>query len=390
MLRRLLPLLAALALLASATGVALRFRTTPSTMAGDLMPLWLGAKAWASGRDPTDPAVLEAIFRAEDLKLRVGGFWSYYPPTAALFGLPLAGMPFKAAVGVWRHLALALLAVGIWAASGRRFVGGLLAAALLQTRIAWVVVSTGQPSPLVLCFTGLALLAGSRPPPGRGRSGPGLDPGVVAGAQAASVALPLALGIAAKLVPVVMLPALVVERRWRALGLSLGFLAAFFTLALLGAPWSPRAWFSGLAAFLDPQPYGPWLHNEPAWVLQLWRLRGLGVLGWLLALGFAAWRRPGFGPVAALGVATVGLQMAGSHHYHEAIVLFPALAWLAGRSLLHLGATVALLGLAGAWDRGLPPNSLHWLPVAWATWAAVLGQLLWTRPAAREAAAPGA
>lgn len=352
-MRPLVRVLGLLALAASVAVVATRTFERPYGAAGDLLPMWLGAKAWLAGRSPSDPAVLEALYREAGLRLRVGGFASYYPPTAAPFGVPLALLSFPTAVTAWRVASIVLLVAAAWLASGRRWAGAWIAAALLPMKVVHIVLVSGQPSPLSIAFTGLGL------------AGLGAD-------LAVATALGLSLGVATKLLPVSLVPALAAGRRGTPLLWAGGLLLVLLAVAWGHAPsWSPVAWVRDLRMFLDPIAIRPWLQNEPRWVIDLWHARVAAIPAWLVLAGVVAWRRVDPTALGALGVATVGLQMAGSHHYHEALALFPALAWALGRSWPLAAWTLLSLSLGQAWGGRLPQSSLHWIPMGWAIWVGI-------------------
>lgn len=350
-MRHLAWILGLCALVASVAAVAHRMHGIPSTASVDLLPVWLGAKALWAGQDPNDPAVQQELFRAAELRMRVGGFWSYYPPTAALLWLPSAAAPFKTVATGWRYIALALLVATGWMGSGRLRWGAWIAAALLQLRVSWVVLPSGQPGPLVAAWTAAALLA------------LGLRRDRLAG-------LCIGLGAAVKLVPLVLVPALIATRRWRSLAVATGVLVVGMAGVLVLAPsWSPSAWASGLLRFVDAPVFEPWRRQEPAWVLALWRARVVGPgVGTLLVCALVFRRRADPAGLPALCVAWAGVVMAGSHHYHEALVILPAVAWALGQGgWLAAGTGLALL-VGRTWDPTTPPSVLHWVPVGWAVW----------------------
>ncbi len=350
--------------------------SAPTTAAVDMLPLWLGAGAVLDGGDPTDPVAAAARFEAEGLPLRPGGFYSYYPPTASLLAAPLRALPFRDAVTLWRWGAVFATAVGIalGAAAGFRRAGTVgavpaivvvsaVVAGLAMARPARIVIATGQPGPWVVLCVGAALfLIGWRRP-----------------RAAAAVA---AVGAALKLVPLVLLPLWFLRRQRRALAAFGGVLGALLLgLGVLGVPLHPLVWGESLLAFVGRGPLPSWL-GEPAWVQALWSVR-LPVLaaGTLSAYGIT-WRRglddAGAVDLAAVSVAAVGVMVAGSHHYHEALLVLPAaahaLVWPAQQPRRRVAwvASAALLALfiahpAAFAARGRP-DSLHWLVLGLGAW----------------------
>lgn len=365
-----------------AAGVSVRSAAAPglgapTTAAVDLLPLWLGGAEVLAGGDPTDPVAAAARFDAEGLPLRPGGFYNYYPPTASLLGAPLRALSFGDAVTAWRWGAVVATTAGIalGAAAGFRRAGALVGtpmvlalsavvAALSMARPARIVLATGQPGPWVVLCVGAALfLIGWRRP-----------------RAAAAMA---AVGTALKLVPVVLVPLWLLRRQRRALVVFGGVLGALIVGLLgLGVPLHPLTWLESVVAFVGRGPLPSWA-NEPGWVVALWSARvPLVAAGTALAYGFA-WRRglddAGAADLAAVSVAAVGVVVAGSHHYHEALVLLPAVAhalvwpaqqprrrvaWIAsGALLVLLAAHPAAFAARGR------PDSLHWVVLGLGAWA---------------------
>jgi hypothetical protein len=188
------------------------------------------------------------------------------------------------------------------------------------------------------------------------------------------------MGAALKLFPVLLLPA--GGRRFAAWLLAP---TAGLALVALGMMRGPGAWPAHLVQFVDAPMWGPWL-REPAWVRGLWSARFLGPGLPTLALTVWGWRRLDRAHLAALGLAWGGVVMAGSHHYHEALLLFPALGWaLAGATVGRVGlAGAAVVGAALVWGRAtspfVPPSSLHWVPMGWAVWVACAAGAAVSRP----------
>jgi hypothetical protein len=335
----------------SAWSLSERLPRIPASAGVDLLPLWLGARALLAGLDPNDVAVQERMFREAGLAMRVGGFWSYYPPTAPVLFLPVAGVGFKALVPVWRWIAVGLLVLTGWLGSGRLRAGAWVAAALLQLRVAGVVLPSAQPGPLVTAWTAATLAA-------------------LAARRDRLAGLCLGVGAAVKLVPLALLLPLLATRRWSAIAVATATLLVAMAIVLVMVPdWSARAWATNLLHFVDGPMLDPWLRQEPAWVLALWRARAWGPgLGTLLVCGLAARRRAAPQSLPALAVAWVGVIMAGSHHYHEALVLLPAVAWALGRGGWMSVVTAILLVATRTWDHTSPPSALHWIVAGWGVW----------------------
>lgn len=333
------------------------------------------------GEGACDAAVMEAIFHKKIGPPRDAESPYYYPPTAALLLAPAGPLPYAEVAVGFRWVSLIALVGAAAAVMGAvpvrdpvvaaAGVGGL-ATALVSLRLVRGSLLAGQTGPVVVGLTAAALWA-----VGRRR-----DRG--AGAL-------LAVGVALKLFPALVLPALVRRPRvWLAFG---GVL-----LGLVGLTWifphpdAPFAWLAGAAEFVDRPMRGAWEKNEPAWVLQLWRARFLG-LGVPTALATGVHLRRPRTPAAdtALGflwVAWGGTVMAGSPQTHEGLVVLPAVLWVlvwpfqgtadtprvvgAGALLAAVGvlAAGAHLGVASPMS---PPNSLHWVPMGALAW---LGGLL--------------
>ena len=350
----------------------------PGSAAVDFLPLWLGAALVLEGQDPTSPDLAEAQFREEHLPQRPGGFYSYYPPTASILAAPLRALSFPSALAVWRLMCALSTPLGVIFAVLAGFsvsvrlarwdvaltVAFLVASVAILARPARIVLPTGQPGPLVVLFSGATLLLLAR-----GRLAP-----------AAGVA---AVGAALKLVPGVVVGVLVLRRQWTAVAVSMGMILALVaTLFALGVPLHPVEWAGEVGAFVGRGPLPSW-RTEPSWLQALWWGRGWGVgVGFSVALA-VAWRR-GLDErvavdLAVLALASVGVVLAGSHHYHEALVLLPALAhvvaWPAQAPRSRL-AWLAAGGLMAAclllWPAFAPrgrPDSLHWLAIGAVAWA---------------------
>lgn len=386
---RILSLAVAFALLATSWwNVSRPALRAPGSAAVDFLPLWLGAGLVLDGDDPTAADLAEARFREERLPQRPGGFYSYYPPTASLLASPLRALSFATALDAWRLVCALSTPLGVvfavlagFASPGPRVrwefalsVSFLVASVAILARPARIVLPTGQPGPLVVVFSGAALLFLAR-----GRFVP-----------AAVVA---ALGAALKLVPGVVLGVLLLRRQWAAVAVSIGVMTGLGSILLaLGVPLHPIDWAGEVGAFVGRGPLPSW-RTEPPWLQALWWARGWGVgVGFSAALA-VAWRR-GLDDsraldLSVLALASVGVVLAGSHHYHEALVLLPALAhvlaWPAQAPRSRL-AWLAAGGLVAAclllWPAFAPrgrPDSLHWLAIGGVGWAGCMARAVSSR-----------
>jgi hypothetical protein len=384
-----LALTLALVFLATSLAELRRVPRLNAAVAIDILPIWLGGRALSGGEDPNDAAILARIFEEQGLRFRTGGFLSYYPPTAALIARPFSAVPYPLAAKGFRYASvLALVAAAVLAVRSAPSRGRVHAAVAtlalvgyyLSVRPTRAVLPAGQIGPIVLFATALALWGLSR---GRDRIG----------------GIALALGAGIKLFPLVLLPA--------ALGRPRVLVAAALVGALLvggvalSAPHLDlEAWTRALYGFVNLGVHPAWRHDQPAWVLRLWQARflALGIPSGL-AVGWA-WRRRTDPAVAtalgALFIAWGGTVMAGSHHYHEALLLLPAVAWVLvwpaqrGPVALSWALAVGLAILAealGTRSSRSAPSSLHWLLVGYVTWIACAIRLRWTLAASATAAA---
>lgn len=387
-MRRILPWLpaaaAATALAHGIATVAVPAVQHAAGSAGDLMPLRLGARALVAGRDPTDPRELEAQFRARPDAVRLGGFESYYPPTASVLALPLADSPFRATVRGVRWASLGALVVGgmlsalagFGDAAGRDRRALVLACALgsaalwTHTRLARAVLGTAQPGPLVVLATAVAVVA-----LGRRRD-------AAAGAAAG-------LGVALKLAPLALVPALVLDRRWRALGWLAAVPLVLAGAVAVRAEWDAPGWCARLLEFATRSPPPAATAGEPAILVALcaWRIPVVAAVSTLVLAAAARRERSAAGVVdlAMLGVAALGVVMAGSPHAHEALVGLPAvthaLAWPFQRvrargAWIVAGGVLAAAGALGALDAELPIEGLRWLGIHSVAWLGCVARVL--------------
>lgn len=385
--------LSGLALLVGAGAWSARSLRTPlerpAAAQVDLVPLWCAARGVRGEAWRCTPEVLETVFKRR-LPPRPTDDQTYvYPPTTAVLFLPTTGLPWDGLAWGFKLLSIAAVAAcGLVPALARPTrswpvavgAGAVIAAGLFSARITHGCLVAGQSGPVLAGLTALALGA-----LGRGRMG-------LTGALAA-------LGAAFKVLPGVLLLAAGRHRRFVVACLGLLGLLGVAALVVHGGPGGFPG-YAHLGELVNPAPRDAWLHNEPPWVLKLWRVRAwaLGVP----SLALAAWNlaRPR-GPAAdattgALLVAWLGTIMAGSQQAHEALVLFPAVAWVLAWPLARGPALLPALASAGLalalWRLGVssrfaPPHSLNWLEVGYLAWALLLVRWLAERRAGPEAVA---
>lgn len=357
---RALAVLAATAFLL-VSALSLRLDDPRGRRAVDLMPLWLGGQVLAEGGNPNDPVALEAAYDRAGVHVKVGGFYSYYPPTASLIARPLSAMEWPTAVAAVRVATLAsLVAAAVLCAFARAplsWVHGVVAAELLAglfltVRPTRAVLPSGQPGAIEVALTALALWGLRR------------DRGGIA----------MGLGIGLKLFPALLLP--VVSRR--TLAWVGGTLAVLVGGVLLHRPSLQWSYASDLLHFVNPGPREEW-SQAPRPVLAMWYLR---VLVGIPTLALLWWIRKPASERGALLLAWGGLVMAGSHHYHEALLLLPALgfvlAWPAQpgpRWRWGVLGIALLIELTGARSPFAVPGSLHWMPIGYATWLGCAARL---------------
>jgi hypothetical protein len=191
----------------------------------DFFQDWLAARRLVTGQPLYDPLALEAPTIGIP-----GGFQvvhSPHPPTSALVALPLAALPYRAALLTWNLLNLGLLAGTLWLIARelrwpiRRPALLVATAALMAWVPLWEQVEHGQMGLLLL-----ALLTVAWRELRRGRD-------TVAGAA-------LAVAAALKIFPAVLLGYVVLRRRPRAVLAALATLAVI--AAVLTASAGPRVW----------------------------------------------------------------------------------------------------------------------------------------------------
>jgi hypothetical protein len=356
----------------TAGATLLRLEGLPPAAAVDLLPLWLGPQALVRGRDPTDAVVLEDVFHTLQVRVQVSAFLSYHPPTASVLFLPTTLGSFPTVAYVFRYFAVAAL-VGAGAATAtagrvRDRIGALAAAIViagvfLSTSAARGALIAGQAGPLLVGATALGLWALAR----------GRD--TLAGTATA-------VGVGLKLFPLVLLPAAVRNRRFGA-AFVVTLLALCLGVAVFSPPFHPLAWFTALTGFVNQRVSPQWQRAEPPFLLRLWQGRFLALGAPSLAAAVWAARAP---PRAALSAATAalfvawgGTVMAGSQHYHEALLLLPAVGWVLGWPAV-VGPTALSWALADRWRPAYCPITGRTISKPWV----VRGQLPVHTPVATQ------
>jgi alpha-1,2-mannosyltransferase len=279
-----------------------------------------------------------------------GPTFNPYPPTAFLLEVPWAAMAEP-----WRDISWVLLGeaaiiglvVALYLALGRPSPAeGLLAlAGILAFFPLLDSVYFGQLNALLVLLSVLAVLAWQR-----GRAGP--------------AGLFLALAIAIKPAPLVLVPFFIWRRQWRPLAWTAGGLLALFVATLL-VGWGPR-WGEFVVvlgplgrgtAFVDnmslngfllrlwrPELSGLPIEPLPPWFLAVWYVLEAAVFGIVL---LAIRRSRGAEPLrtwtqVAILLAVVPMlePYAWYHHY---VFLVPALV---------VGIRLARIGVIDAWAKG--------------------------------------
>ena len=348
----------------------------PTTAAVDFPPLWAGAQAIQGGENPTDPEILRRIMDESGTRMHRGTLFSYYPPTASVLFLPLAHVGWRTSVLCLRWVLLgavigtAVLGAGSGSTPGhdRRssWTAAMVACGLLlHLRLVPIVIRTGQVSPLVTLAMAAGLWALSR--------GWGRRAGVFLG-----------LGAGLKLVPLLLLPVALVGRRWQPFLAAVG---VFGLLALLAWWLCPDAPFLGeVGAFLDRGWFPEW-GRQAAWIVFLWKIRfflGIPTALVLMALSFRHHSDAILASAGMVILAWVGTVMAGTPHYHEALLLTPVLAWIvagpwhARPRWVGLGTAIAVLAIlwwTGALRHQGPRAGLEWVAGGSALWLASILRL---------------
>jgi hypothetical protein len=303
----------------------------------DLAPLFLGGRALWHGLDPTAKQVHWEMWQRYGSGMRPGQFFMPYPTTGAFLAMPLSYRSWAdLLVPVWAASAgaLALAGLGAGGCATRRGLrsGATVAAAglglltLASLDVNRHALELGQANPLVVLITVAAglLLA-------RGRD---LPAGTL-----------VALGVALKFFPGLLLIPILAFRRWRALAAAVvtGLVLAALTVRVC-PDWSP---LGDLARAWEQATIGQATEHPP--LGGLWRFRGLGGgLVTVAACGWLGWRRQDEEARTAavtLALALGALEAGGMSPPHEVLLVAPALvllvAPLARGWTLLTGATAA-------------------------------------------------
>jgi len=373
--------LAVLALIVPVTQWVAQTVTGNGHAFNDFHHFYLAAKLVAEGGSPYDVAALRAIAEREGLSFVVGTGYSY-PLPFALSMIPFTLLPFTAAALVFNGLGLAVFgtAVGVWL----RWAHGRTAG---QTRIAIAAVAAGAYPPIygsiasgqanLVVFGPFALgtmllLARVGPP-------------ALAGAAAVGMAAVV------KIVPAILAVPLALAGRIReavAIGVAL---AGSIWLASVVVPWATAGAF-GLVNLLGPDAY---FTNQSinGFVSRLVQPsdRSLPLLPGAFDPFVVA-----TGVLVLFGLANLGLLWRARQRLREPAALGIALALSIVAATIGapknsfwnqttLLVAVGLLLLAAAPDLRLArlDRAERWLLGAWIA-GAVIAELLWLRPVARE------
>lgn len=337
-MRRLAPLLVALALLAGALPLA-----SPGFWAEygyDLAAYRHAALALAAGVSPyTDARLGEP-----------GAYW--YPPPAALLFSPLAALDPGVATALLGLVSLALLALALYRLAGGGPWGGFVALAGAGSPIVWPATIQGNVGTLVVALLAGVFLAER------------------AGRQAASGIL-LALAASLKLTPAALLVLLWLRGRRRAVGAALlaGGLLVAFTLVFESVRAGWLAYPAVLARIGGEAVRVPRSFSLP----DLLEAAGVGAdplrralpLVALALVARAARLRPPHAFALSLVAIGVGTSLAWMHY---ATLWLPALAVLAAepgrRRWLIVGALGALAAAPGVYPHAAAVALCFWAPAA--------------------------
>ncbi len=336
-------ILAALVLLVGVS-VARESLGSPSDEAADALPVYLAAVTLADGGDPSSREDLQASYEARALRARAATFSTLYPATLPALLRPATALEWAPFVRLWRGaLLLALLGCGAlgmlvhplatWARPVAVPLGLLL---VLLIPASGECVRLGQANMALALLMALAMACAAR------------RWDVVAGGA-------LALGVAVKLVPGLLLLPLLVARRWRAAAAAV--LVGLLCLALAAASLPLEKIVLGVVqtARFQAAIHPDWAarHAHPAdWLAFLSSLRHGPLLLMSVAVGLPAValrpERRVVVAVMALFSAWLGCSAAAFHMLYLPL-LYPALlhllAWPFERDSEPAWA-VPVLGLA--------------------------------------------
>jgi alpha-1,2-mannosyltransferase len=336
-----------------------------------------------------------------------------YPPAVAFALTPLARMDYVTARRIWfaaSHLFLLLAAWVMWRAVG----GGLLAAC--SVAFVWAFggaagesLSLGQLGPLLVLLLALAYTRAS-----------------------AAQGIPVGMGLALKLIPGLLVVAILLRRDWRAMaGLAATVVVAALVPSAAIAHWNARqaypvradywmgtpailSWSvpSAVLRMLDPPrrgdklPHGWEFGNGPegAELSRARRLLSVSVAAGILLAGIGALvlacrgkLRADQVPWAAAALISLGVAASPISWTHYQVLQYPGLALLLHHALrrrawMLSGATLVLGGLLyplpvavlrayyrqfGAWTAASPATLYVWTSVAPLAALVLFGVLLW-------------
>lgn len=315
-------ILAALVLIQGARVVPDSLRA-PADEAADALPLFLATVTMAEGGDPGDRLALRASYEARGLRARAATYSTLYPATLPALLRPVAGLDWPAFVHLWRGVLLAALlacgALGLcvmplarWA---RPMALPLGLALVLALPVSAECVRLGQANMLLALLITVAMAC-------------------VARRWDAWAGGALALGVAVKLVPGLLVIPLLAARRWRALlaATLVGLAILGLALASLPAERLVHGVVQTVRFQAAIQPDWAARHAHPAgWLAFLASLRHGPLLLLSLALGLPAAaiapRRSVLVTVLALFSAWLGCSAAAFHALYLPL-LYPALLHL--------------------------------------------------------------
>jgi hypothetical protein len=272
----------------------------------------------------------------------------FYPPLLALALVPLASLPYPAALYLW--LALVLASTVLLAFVLRPLVGWPLAlAGVLFFLPTWESLWLGQVNALIAVLVGLMLRLSERE-------------------QDWPVGVALALGALLKVTPLLAGLVLLAQRRWRSIGAAL---LTTLGVVILSLPLVPLdTWYRGAIYALRSDEWSPLFLS---WTAILRGQPGLiGTFGppalIIAMLALTAWRSRAISLRFGLAAASLlALLLPTIIWHYTAILALPALALLwrhSPRARLIALATWALISLVGGICQPLM-LTLCWCACCW-------------------------
>jgi hypothetical protein len=246
--------LGATALLIAATEALMTLGQRP--IGTDFVSFWTASQLALEGRPEAawDRAAHEAAQRALLPAMQPGWYAFFYPPVFLLLCLPLALLPYPAALAAWLLGGAAAWAAAVAALVGRRWAW----IAILGCPAAYLSAAHGQNGLLSAALFGAAALALERRP-------------VLAGVCIGALCFKPQLGLLAPL-------ALAAAGRWRAFGAAAATVLALSALAALvlgGGSWA--AFLGSNAAARQTLEAGTVGHEKLVSVFAALRLLGIGI-----------------------------------------------------------------------------------------------------------------